>query len=227
MPEELIRQLRHGYYACVSYMDAQVGKLLDALEQHGLDDNTIVLLWGDHGYHLGEKALWGKTTNYDLDTRAPLIMSVPGAPSGSCLALVEFVDIYPTLIDACGLPLREDLEGTSMMPLLQDPQQPWKSAAFSQFPRPWTYHGEPEVMGYSMRTDQFRYTEWVDFRTGECLDRELYDHHSSGAEIYNVAGEETYASAVAELAGQLRSGWRAARPDPVRDRSAPSMSASQ
>jgi iduronate 2-sulfatase len=209
---ELVRQLRHGYYACVSYMDAQVGKLLDALETQGLRDKTVIVLWGDHGYHLGEKALWCKTTNYELDTRAPLIISAPGMASGECGALVEFVDIYPTLLDCCGLPPRDDLEGFSIAPLLHQPDQPWKTAAFSQFPRPWSYHGEPEVMGYSMRTDRYRYTEWQDFGCGDVLERELYDHGVNHAEINNLAEEADYAGTVADLSRQLRAGWEAALP---------------
>ena len=209
---DLIRKLRHGYYACVSYMDAQAGKLLDALDEHGLRENTIVVLWGDHGYHLGEKALWCKTTNYELDTRAPLILSAPGMEAGDCDALVEFVDIYPTLTDCCGLPERDDLEGISLRPLLRQPKQPWKTAAFSQFPRPWSYRGEPEVMGYSMRADGFRYTEWRDFRTGAALERELYDHSRRPAEIRNVAEDADYSRTVADLSRQLRAGWRAALP---------------
>ncbi len=212
LPDDLIQQLRHGYYACVSYMDAQVGKLLDALEKHGYEDNTIVVLWGDHGYHLGEKALWCKTTNYELDTRAPLIISAPGMAAGECAALVEFVDIYPTLVECCRLPEREGLDGLSMTPLLRQPKQPWKTAAFSQFPRPWAYRGEPAVMGYSMRTERFRYTEWQDFRSGRALERELYDHSASHAEIKNLAGDAAYMRIVAELSRRLRAGWKAALP---------------
>lgn len=214
IPEALVRRLRHGYYACVSYMDAQVGKLVDALDARGLRENTLIALWGDHGYHLGEKALWSKTTNYELDTRAPLIISAPGADQGECDALVEFVDIYPTLLDCCGLPPRDDLEGLSLAPLLQQPNLPWKTAAFSQFPRPWTYRGEPEVMGYSMRTERYRYTEWQDFRSGGALERELYDHADSHAEIDNVAGDASYEQTLNDLSTRLRAGWRAALPEP-------------
>jgi iduronate 2-sulfatase len=212
LPDALVKKLRHGYYACVSYMDAQVGKLLDALDNYGLRENTLVVLWGDHGYHLGEKALWCKTTNYELDTRAPLILSVPGYPASSSPALVEFVDIYPTLVDACGLPARADLEGISLMPLLDQPERAWKKAAFSQFPRPWAYHGEPEVMGYSLRTLRYRYTEWVTFRTGASLACELYDHQTDSAEIHNCADDPTYTQVIDDLGTLLRQGWRAALP---------------
>lgn len=212
LPDALIQKLRHGYYACVSYMDAQVGKILDAVNKHNLTQNTTVILWGDHGYHLGEKALWCKTTNYELDTRAPLMISVPNYRSGTSNALVEFVDIYPTLLECCGLPARNDLEGMSLMPLFEQPDQKWKQAAFSQFPRPWGYHGEPEVMGYTMRTERYRYTEWVRFRTGESLACELYDHQEDDAEIHNVAELPDYANEIEKLSKMLRQGWQAARP---------------
>lgn len=227
IPDDLISSLRHGYYACVSYMDAQVGKLLNALDERGLRDNTVIALWGDHGYHLGEKALWCKTTNYELDTRAPLIISAPGAHAGDCDALVEFVDIYPTLLDCCALPPRETLEGLSLAPLLQQPDLPWKTAAFSQFPRPWAYRGEPEVMGYSMRTDRYRYTEWQDFHSGDLLERELYDHAISQAEIDNVASDALYAPTIKDLSARLRAGWRAALPQPTLGASAQSPGAAQ
>ncbi len=215
LPEDLVRKLRHGYYACVSYMDAQVGKLLDVLDAHQLTDRTVVVLWGDHGYHLGEKALWCKTTNYELDTRAPLVLSVPKHAFGETQALAEFVDIYPTLLDACALPSRDNLEGVSLMPLFDDPQRDWKKAAFSQFPRPWTYRGEPEVMGYTMRTDRYRYVEWVNFRTGESLAHELYDHTQDSAEIHNVGADLNYAAIIDELGLQLRQGWQAALPTEI------------
>ncbi len=215
LASDLIQKLRHGYYASVSFMDAQVGKLLDALDGHGLSDNTVIVFWGDHGYHLGEKALWCKTTNYELDTRAPLIIAAPGMATGECDALVEFVDIYPTLVECCGLPERGDLEGLSLKPLLQEPKLPWKKAAFSQFPRPWSYRGEPEVMGYTMRVDRFRYTEWQDFHSGAALERELYDHRDTHAEIENLAADAGYAPVVADLSRKLRAGWRAALPAQV------------
>ncbi len=215
LPDELVRKLRHAYYACVSYMDAQVGRLLDALDAHNLTDRTVIVLWGDHGYHLGEKALWCKTTNYELDTRAPLILSVPGqAHVGErTRALVEFVDIYPTLAAACGLPVPERCEGLSLLPLLDDPARPWKKAAFSQFPRPWTYKGQPEVMGYTIRTADYRYTEWLDFTTRATLARELYDHTRDTAEVRNVAEQADYADVAAAHHAILHAGWQAAKPE--------------
>ena len=209
LADALVRRLRHGYYACVSYTDAQVGRLLDGLEQHGLQDNTIIVLWGDHGFHIGEKALWCKTKNYELDTRAPLIWSLPGMANAgsSCEALVEFVDIYPTLVDCAGLPLPQQLEGISLKHQLADPQRPWKRAAFSQFPRPRSYVGRPAVIGYTVRTERWRYIEWQDFSSGEALACELYDYEADGKELRNLAGAVECDATLAEHRQLLRDGW--------------------
>src|SRR5690606_24639283 len=152
------RELLHGYYAAVSYTDTQIGKVLDELDRLNLTKNTIIVLWSDHGFHLGEKGLWAKSTNYELDTRVPLIISAPGKKQGvTSNALVELVDLYPTLADLGGLGIPDSLEGTTMVPLLSKPNQPWKSAVFSQFPRPWLYKGSPKLMGYIVRTNNYRY----------------------------------------------------------------------
>jgi len=130
------RKLIHGYHACVSYVDAQVGRLLQTLDELGLSDNTIVILWGDHGWKLGEYGQWSKQTNFEYDVLSPLILHVPGRTAGQrTSALVEFVDVYPTLAQLCGLDVPTHCEGTSMVPLLDDPDRPWKRAAFSQHSR--------------------------------------------------------------------------------------------
>ncbi|MCL5269632.1 MAG: sulfatase [bacterium] len=207
MPDDLARKLIHGYYACVSYTDAQIGRLLDELDRLGLRDNTIVVLWGDHGWKLGEHTMWCKHTNYELDTHAPLIISAPGAKARgrSTRALTEFVDIYPTLCDLCGLERPAHLEGASMAPLFDDPDRPWKRAAFSQYPR-------GRIMGYTMRTDRFRYTEWRNMQTGATVATELYDHASDPAENTNVAHDPARAGDVAARKEMLRAGYKAARP---------------
>ncbi|MHC4995181.1 MAG: sulfatase, partial [Planctomycetota bacterium] len=146
--EPQARRLKHAYYACVSYVDALIGRLLRRLDDHGLSDNTVVVLWGDHGWQLGEHGIWDKHTNFETSTHAPLILRVPGQKPGVTDALVEHVDIYPTLAEACGLPVPRELEGTSLLPLTQDPDRPWKSAAFSQYRREIPEHGTG--MGYSM-----------------------------------------------------------------------------
>jgi arylsulfatase A-like enzyme len=205
--DELARQLIHGYYACVSYIDTMIGRLLDELDRLKLRDNTAIILWGDHGWKLGEHAGWCKHTNFELDTRVPMILSVPGMKTTGrrTWALTEYVDIYPTLCEVCSLPVPGHLEGHSVVPLLKDPERPWKKAAFSQYPR-------GKVMGYSMRTEHFRYTEWKDRKTGEVLARELYDHRKDPQENINAVAQEEYKQDVQRLAQMLKRGWSAALP---------------
>jgi len=171
--------LRHGYYACVSYVDAQVGKVLGALERLGLGGNTIVVLWGDHGYSLGEAGHWCKDTNFELDTRVPLIMRVPGVTMAGAAteALIEYVDIYPTLAELAGLPVPDGLDGTSLVPILQNPRRPGREIVLSQFSRPFK-PSLPKVMGYSIRTDTHRYTRWVQWPGRTLMAEELYDYTS-------------------------------------------------
>jgi iduronate 2-sulfatase len=213
-PDDYARFLKHGYYAAISYMDAQVGRLLDALDQQGLRENTIVVLWGDHGWKLGEHGAWAKHTNFENDTRAPLIISAPamkhaGAKSG---ALVEFVDVYPTLAELAGLPLPSHLEGVSLKPLLDQPERPWKSAAFSQFPRKV---GKKNLMGHTMRTTRYRYTKWVFKQNPEKTDAvELYDHEKDPQENTNIAADPANAAIIRTLDQQWHAGWRAAVPKP-------------
>jgi iduronate 2-sulfatase len=204
--DEQARGLIHAYYAAVSYVDAQIGRVLAELDRLGLRQNTVVVLWGDHGWHLGEHALWGKQTDFEIATRAPLIFSVPKLADRGVTtdALVEFVDVYPTLVDLCGLPMPEGLEGASLVPLMKAPQRPWKSAVFSQYPR-------GEVMGYSIRTDRYRYTEWA--KPGEPLvGVELYDHREDASENVNLAGHPEHKELTAQLSRQLHAGWRSALP---------------
>jgi len=206
--DEQARELIHGYYACVSFVDAQVGKLLAELDRLGLRENTIVVLWGDHGWQLGEHGFWCKHTNFEVATRSPLIVSAPGMKGGqSSNALTEFVDIYPSLCELAGLPIPDGLEGTSFVPLLTDPARPWKQAAFSQYPR-------ANYMGYTMRTDRYRYTEWRWRRKGKPKEtlRELYDHKLDPDENVNIAGRPQNAQLVKTLAAMLAGGWQAARP---------------
>ncbi|MDR6782176.1 arylsulfatase A-like enzyme [Pedobacter africanus] len=207
------RELLHAYYAAISYTDAQIGKVLAELDRLNLTKNTIIVLWSDHGFHLGEKGLWAKSTNYEWDTRVPLIISVPGKKHGvRSDALVELVDLYPTLTELGGLGIPAGLEGTALSPLLDQPNQPWKTAAFSQFPRPWLYKGMPELMGYTMRTKRYRYVEWHDFKTGAVKAKELYDRQHDPDEFKNIADLPSNAGLVKQLGEQLNEGWQAARP---------------
>ncbi len=179
MSAEQSRVLRHGYYACVSYIDAQVGRLLETLERLGLHDNTIVVLWGDHGFALGEEDRWCKGTNFELDTRVPLLVRVPdmAAPGVPTVALVEAVDIYPTLAALAGLTPPAELDGHSFVPVLKDPAASTRDHALSQFPRPWR-RDEPDFMGYSIRTPTHRYTRWVELPARKTSAEELYDYES-------------------------------------------------
>lgn len=208
MSEDLARQLIHGYYACISYTDAMVGQVLDELDRLGLAENTIVVLWGDHGWKLGDYGMWCKHTTFEIDTHVPMIVSAPGmAGNGQrTKALTEFVDIYPTLVDLCGLPLPGHLEGSSMVPVLQDPEIPWKQAAFSQWPA-------RHLMGYSIRSGQWRYTEWIDQKTGEIRQRELYDHASGPLAAVNQAADPAMADTVRDLSRLLDKGqgWKTVR----------------
>ncbi|MBK1875965.1 sulfatase [Pelagicoccus mobilis] len=138
--DELARTLLHGYLACVSYVDAQIGRMINELEEVGERDNTIIIVWGDHGWHLGDMGIWGKATNYEISARVPLMIWTPDMPAGSrgktTDALVELVDMYPTLCDLVGVDIPEHVEGHSFKPLLEDPDRSWKTAAFSQYPNP-------------------------------------------------------------------------------------------
>lgn len=192
--EDEIRHYRHGYYAAISFMDAQLGEILDALDDSGHADDTIVVFTSDHGFHIGEHTLWGKTSNFELDARVPLIIAAPnhtasqGKKTG---ALAELVDLYPTLADLAGIKSDQSkrLEGTSLVPVLADPSASVKDAAFTQHQSP--FYGPPSkwiAWGYSVRTERWRYTEWRNIKTGAVMNRELYDHDADPWETRNVVG---------------------------------------
>ena len=203
---EQIAEMRHGYYAGVSYMDAQIGKVMAALKDQGLLENTVFVFWGDHGYHLGEHGLWAKTSNFELDARVPLIIATPNSKQHGTrsTALVEMLDLFPTLNALCGLPAAPGLEGTILAPILDDAQATVKPAAFTQHPRPAypdrTPDKQPTHMGYSVRTDGWRYTEWRDWKTGAITSRELYPHTDDGSqpELENAIDRAPDAAALEE-----------------------------
>jgi len=214
VPSEIARKLKQAYFAGVSYSDACVGRVLDELDHLGLRTNTIIVLWGDHGWKLGEHDAWGKHTDVENDVNAPLILSVPGMKNAGAHtdALVEFVDIYPTLCALAGLPLPGHLEGTSFKPLLADPQHPWKTAAFSEYPRGTGKNHEP-LMGYTMRTDRYRFTIWVNRNNHSQVDAlEVYDHQNDPQENVNIARHPENAALVKELTQQWKNGWQVAKP---------------
>ena len=189
IPADFAKTLRHGYYACISYTDAQIGRVLDALQKEGLADNTVVVLWGDHGWQLGDHGLWHKHTNFELATRAPLILSVPQQKSAGqkCDAPVEFVDVYPTLADVCGLPIPAGLDGVSLKPFVENPAKPATKVAISQYPRGGSQTGGKSLMGYSMRDERWRLTLWRDRNDASIAATELYDEQNDPAESKNLA----------------------------------------
>lgn len=199
----LEQELWRGYYACISYVDAQIGKLLEALDTYGMTQNTIVVVWGDHGYHLGEQDLWCKSTNFELDTRVPLIISVPGGEGmgKTNTAIVETVDLYPTLADYCLLPQPSELAGRSLKGIIRSGANQWEHYAYSQFVRPYGAISNPikTHMGYSVRTPQWRFTAWYNLKTGSIDERELYLLGAQGIETRNLAGNPQYAQIEKEL----------------------------
>lgn len=194
-PEALQREMIHGYYACVSLIDAQVGRLLDRLDELGIADNTIIVFWGDHGFHLGDHGDWGKHTNVEQGTRAPLIIAAPGFPmSGKAQHPAGFIDVYPTLCELAGLEIPAVLQGRSLTPVLKDPDARIRDGVISLFRR--------DGMGYAYRTDRYRYIEWI---KGADVDaRELYDYETDPNETVNLAADEKYKPLMKELAAQMR-----------------------
>lgn len=202
LSDEQVAEMRHGYFANISYMDAQVGKLLKALDDQRLRDRTIIVFLSDHGYHIGEHGLWAKTSCFEFDARVPLIMATPGTKHAgqATSSLAELVDLFPTLTDLCGLKTPAGLEGVSLAPVLADPARSVKTMAFTQHPRPAyfdrTEAGVPEAMGYSVRTATGRYTEWRDWKTAKLLAAEYYDHTSDSHELTNRIDDPDFAAAV-------------------------------
>jgi len=202
------RDLKLAYYACVSFVDAQVGRLLTQLDRLGLREKTVVVLWGDHGWQLGEHGMWDKHSNFETSTRIPLIVSAPGFKPGRTKALVESVDLFPTLAELAGLPLDPDLEGHSFVRLLENPDRQWKTAAFSQYQRVIPGYGKiSRGMGYSIRTDRYRFTEWRVPGTG-FREYELYDHETDPQENVNLAKRSSQKLLLTKLQKRLQQGWQ-------------------
>lgn len=208
------KELIHGYYAAVSYIDAQVGILLNTLDSLKVLDNTIIVLWGDHGWHLGDHDLWNKHTNFENATHAPLIISAPGMKAGKTKSLTELVDIYPTLCELSGLPIPATLDGSSLVPAMKDNRKKIKDYAVSQYPRnlskeiakKYGYQSN-NIMGYSIRTPRYRYTLWMaegfrsyePFTEAKVYASELYDYQKDPLEKVNVAEDKAYADITKEL----------------------------
>ena len=188
------RHLIHGYYACVSFIDAQLGRLLEALEENGLADDTIIVLWGDHGWQLGEHGMWNKHSCFETSMHTPLLVSAPGIQSGTrTAALTEFIDIYPSLCELTGIEIPGHVEGESFVPLMKDPSRAGKPYAVGRF-----------TLGDTIRTDHYRYSEYRDQRgAGKQTGSMLYDHRSDPDENTNVAGKAENASTVSALSQDL------------------------
>lgn len=206
--DEQAAEIRHGYLANISYMDAQVGKIFTTLDELGLTENTLILFQSDHGYHLGEHDLWGKTSNFERDARVPLLIAPPGLSTAgqTAHAPVELIDLFPTICDFAAVKTPEGLAGISLRPMLNDVTRSLKASAFTQHPRPAyfdrTEKGVPDAMGYSVRTPRARYTEWRDWETGAVLATEFYDYARDPNEKVNraAAPPDTEAFSAAKMA---------------------------
>ncbi len=196
MDDDLRRQAIAAYSAATSFMDAQVGRVIETLDRLKLADNTIIVFMSDHGYHLYEHQLWQKMTLFENAARVPLIICVPGGLKGAVSPrIVESVDLHQTLADLCAIPAPPGLEGFSLKPLLQKPDSPWPHPAITQLQRGAAKAGGKKIMGYSVRTERYRYTEWDGGKAGA----ELYDHDNDPNELKNLASDPHSAAAIAEL----------------------------
>ena len=218
MPVDKQKELIHGYYAATSYTDAQVGILMQTLDSLGLSKNTIVILWGDHGWHLGDHNLWCKHTNFEQATHAPLIISAPGINPSETKSPTEFIDIFPTLCSLSGIPVPTHLDGKSLVPVMKNPKMSVKDYSVSQYPRTrdkldterlgWS---DGQFMGYSIRTGQFRYTIWLkdSYRSYKPFSKELvvaselYDYKKDPNETVNVVNETNYDAVARDLNSKM------------------------
>lgn len=189
------RECKQAYYAAISFVDSQIGRVLDSLDRLGLRENTIVVFWSDHGYHLGEHGLWHKQSCFEESARVPMIISTPGMKTAGtvCARTVELLDLYPTLADLAGLSAPKNLEGVSLKPLLDNPATEWKRPAYTQVQR----GGGP---GHSVRTEKWRYTEWAFGEKGA----ELYNHETDPQELTNLATDPAHAPIVSEMKALLK-----------------------
>jgi iduronate 2-sulfatase len=218
LPIDKQKELIHGYYAAISYTDALVGQLLKTLDSLGLTKNTIVVLWGDHGWHLGDHNLWCKHSNFEQATYAPLIIAAPGLAPSKTSSQSEHIDIFPTLCDLAGVNIPAQLDGKSLLPLMKNPAVTVKEFSVSQYPRSSDGletnrqgYAEAKVMGYSIRTNQYRYTIWMNngYRSNQpykkelMIGAELYDYKNDPDEKVNVANDEKYKEVSAQLHGKM------------------------
>ncbi|MDB6026548.1 MAG: Sulfatase [Verrucomicrobiales bacterium] len=190
--EEKLRLFKRAYFASVSFMDAQVGRVMDSLDRLGLAENTVVVFFGDHGWSLGEHGQWQKQMLFEPVARVPLIIALPKGKNGTCERPVELLDVYPTLADFCGIKPPTNLEGKSLRPLLDNPKAKWDLPAYTQQVRST---GDRQIMGYTVRNERWRYTEWDEGKLGA----ELYDHNKDEHELRNLAKDPKYAKTIADM----------------------------
>ncbi|MEM9478738.1 MAG: sulfatase [Verrucomicrobiota bacterium] len=196
IPADTEARMRHGYYAATSYLDANIGKVLAALIESGLAENTIILFWSDHGYHLGENDHWAKVTVRELDAHVPLLVHAPGQTPGTSDALVEYIDIFPTLSELSGLPAPQGIDGRSFVPVMKGASDKHRPAALTQTCRPWNRKGPIQQMGYSIRTANHRYTQWFELKSQTIIAEEIYDLRSDLYQRTNEIENPTFAEVV-------------------------------
>lgn len=221
MSEDTMRILRHGYYASVSYVDELIGQLVAHLKEVGLYENTIIILWGDHGWKLGDHHSWGKMTNYNIDLHVPMIIRYPNQENrgAQTQGITELIDMFPSLCELAGIDAPSYMQGTSFVPLIQNPNRPWKKAAFSQFHRrPKVSADGKRYMGYSINTEDYHYIEWYtwDAETGtrgDYVSAELYNSKTDANETVNVIDVAENKEVIAQLSEQLAKGWKHALPE--------------
>jgi len=220
MKEDTARILRHGYYASVSYIDALLGNLIAHMKEIGIYDNTIIVVWGDHGWKLGDHNSWGKMTNFNIDLKVPIIVRSPDQQNqgAQIYAITELVDLFPSICELAGIDIPSYMQGTSFVPLMENPDLKWKNAAFSQFHRrPKVSADGQRYMGYSINTDKYHYIEWYtwDHKTGtkgELKGTELYDSKNDPSETVNLASRIELNEVKQALSKQLAGGWKEALP---------------
>ena len=204
-PETLQKELIQGYQACVNYVDDQVGLLLDNLNRLGLAENTIIVFWGDHGFHLGDHGLWGKHTAFEQAARVPLLIASPSQAIKGELSKspAAFLDVFPTLCDLANLPKPDHLQGKSLVPVLNDPKSSVRKGAITIYKSKGAY-------GYSYRTDRYRYIEWIGIKSSKVVGRDLFDYQTDPMEKKSLAGNPEYEELVAKLSHDLHheeKGW--------------------
>ena len=203
--EDLQLELIHGYYACVSYIDKLIGDLVDELRRLKLDKSTAIVIWGDHGWHLGDHGLWCKHTNFEQATRSPLMFISPEINGGKkSTSPVEFIDIFPTLCDLTSQDIPKNLHGLSLKPIMNNPKTSLKSSALSQWP-------SGNGMGYALRNERYRYIEWMTSDTRSPYDKsnviakQLFDYKKDPLETVNLANESKYEIIANHLQNELKS----------------------